>query len=509
MVTGEAYPLAARPLLFRFAVALGLVALVFLLKTGSGELVDGGGQFLLLATAVMASAWFAGTGPALAATVVGAVLGAFDAPEPSSAAQVHLALFVVHGLLLTALISELRRARTAAERQAGEALAARRESDAAARMKDEFLATISHELRTPLNAVLGWVHLLRTGKLDAATERRGLECIERNVRLQAQLTGDLLDASRALTGCLRLDSRPVCLSEAAREALLASLPAADARGVRVRTTVPDGPVPVLGDPTRLRQIAWHLLTNAVKFTPVGGTVEVRVERSADSALLVVSDSGPGIPAEFLPRLFDRFTQADGSTTRTAGGLGVGLSLVRDLIEMHGGLIQASNSSGRGGAVFEARFPLHHAAPVAPQVLASPVAQATLDGVRVLVVDQDADGRDLLRTLLQRCGAAVQTVASVGDALEALEAWRPDVLVTDSIGDHGSYALVGKVRSLEADRGGRIPAAALTAFARTDRRVRQMLEAVQRDLPKPVEPAVLTAEIARLTGRPSRSVQRAR
>jgi signal transduction histidine kinase/ActR/RegA family two-component response regulator len=513
MPTADAFPFPTQPAPLRFAVALGAVAVVFLIDSAFGALIDDGSLFLLLGTAVLATAWFAGTGPALAATVVGAVLGASDAPASPVAAratQTHLAFFVIQGLLLTALVSELRRARRVAEHQAREAHGARRDSEAASRMKDEFLATISHELRTPLNSVLGWLHLLRTGKLDTATATRGLESIERNVRLQSQLTGDLLDVSKALTGQLRLETRPASLAEASRQALMAVFPAARAKGVRVASTIPDSPVPVLGDPIRLRQIAWQLLANAIKFTPRGGSVGLTLETSTDTATLTVFDSGPGIDPEFLPRIFDRFTQEDPSPTRTAGGLGVGLSLVRDLVELHGGDVRARNRNPTTGAMFTARFPLHA---VEPEVLKSvpahpPVASPPLDGLRVLVVDQDADGRELLRTVLEERGALVQTADSVGGALETLEAWRPDVLVSDSgTPDHDSYALVGKVQSLEAERGGRIPAAALTAFARTDQQVRQMLGAFQRDLPKPIEPAVLTAEIARLTGRERRRVQR--
>ena len=505
MATADAFPLANQPVLFRFGVAIAAVGVVFLLDQTFGDLIDDGSQFLLLSTAVLASAWFAGTGPALAATVAGALLGSGQtpvAPLDERATQTHLALFVVQGVLLTALISELRRARRVAEQQAAEAQEARRESEAAGRMKDEFLATISHELRTPLNAVLGWLHLLRSRKLDQATAARGLDSIERNVRLQAQLTGDLLDVSKALTGKLCLDTRPVSLTEAARQAIVAAIPAAEARGVQLTSSIPERAVPVLGDPARLRQIAWHLLGNAIKFTPRGGTATLAVEITGDAATLTVSDSGPGVAPEFLPRVFDRFTQEDASATRAAGGLGVGLSLVRDLVELHGGEIRVANRPA-GGAVFAARFPLH---PVEPE--AAPAASAhgavsspPLDGLRVLVLEQDSEGRELLRTVLQERGALVQAVASVADALEALEAWRPDVLVSDNgTPEHDSYALVGKVRSLEADRGGRIPAAALTSFARTDQRVRRMLESVQRNLPKPVEPAVLTAEVARLSGR---------
>jgi CheY-like chemotaxis protein/two-component sensor histidine kinase len=385
-------------------------------------------------------------------------------------------------------------------------------------MKDEFLGTISHELRTPLNAVLGWVHLLRTGKLDASTASRGLESIDRNVRLQARLTSDLLDASKALTGTLRLESRSVSIVEAVHDVSMAVMPAAQAKGVRIETNVPETTGAVMGDPTRLRQIVWHLLVNAVKFTPRGGSIGVEVRTTADYVILTVSDSGSGIAPQFLPRVFDRFTQQDASTTRSTGGLGVGLSLVREIVELHGGDIKVENRDAGTGAIFTVTFPRQTAEPPplaagmprqlwsrlsAP--LATPsAASPPLDGVRVLVLDQDGEGRELLRAVLDNRGATVRTVASVADALEALEAWRPDALVTDSASpDRESYTVVGKVLWLEAERGGRIPAAALTTHARTDERVRQMLDAVQRDLPKPIEPSLLTSEIARLTGRERR------
>ena len=357
MPTADAYPFPTRAAPLRFAVALASVGAIFVIDYFFGPLIDDGSQFLLLGMAVMASAWFAGTGPALAATVVGAVVGAWEGSssvENVRATQAHLALFVFQGVLLTSLVSELRRARRDAEHEASVAQEARRESEAAGRMKDEFLATVSHELRTPLNSVLGWLHLLRTGKLDASTTKRGFESVERNVRLQAQLTSDLLDVSRVLTGQLRLDARPVSLADVARQALATTAAAAQAKGVQVTSTVPAKEVPVLGDPARLRQIVWHLLANAVKFTPAGGAVGVTVEQVKSEAILRVSDSGPGIDPAFLPRIFDRFTQEDTSPTRTAGGLGVGLSLVRDLVELHGGEIRARNNAGGCGTEFTAR-----------------------------------------------------------------------------------------------------------------------------------------------------------
>ncbi|MEO6238752.1 MAG: hybrid sensor histidine kinase/response regulator [Vicinamibacterales bacterium] len=495
----------------RHVAALTSVVLVFIAHRAAGTVVDEGGLFLLLNIVVMGSAWFAGTGSALAVTVLGAVLGSLVAGNSGAASvQTHLALFVGQGLLLTALVAELRRSRQAAERDAGLAHAAREESEAANRMKDEFLGTISHELRTPLNAVLGWLHLINTGKLDAETRHRGFESIERNVRLQAQLTGDLLDVSKALTGRLSLEVRPVSLKTVLAEAVSQATSAGTAKDVTLKVATGQGPMVVRGDANRLRQIVWHLLSNAIKFTPRGGEIRVALA-SDDHACLTVRDNGPGIDPAFLPRIFDRFTQADSSPTRTSGGLGVGLSLVRELVERHGGEIKVANND-EGGARFTVRLPLHGAdqveASVAPAIPLPTEDSPPLNGVRVLLLDRDRDARELLTAVLQQRGASVCVASSVDEALEMLESWRPDVLVSDATSqDRDAYALVGKVQSLEPDRGGRIPALALTNMARTDEGMRRMLSAVKRDLQKPVEPAVLTAEIARLAGRERRRAQR--
>ncbi len=512
----DAYPFPTFPAPLRFAIALSAVLIVFGLDAISGAPVDDAGKFLLLGIAVLASAWFAGTGPALAATVLGAVLGTYaDGVQPRTEAfiSIHLALFVVQGLLLTAVVSELRAARRAAEEQARVAQVARREGDAANRMKDEFLGTVSHELRTPLNAVLGWVHLLRTGKLDRETSTRGLESIERNVKLQAQLTGDLLDVSKALTGQLQVESHPTTLGAAASQAVASVESAAKAKGVALDLWIASPPAVVLGDEMRLRQIVWHLLSNAIKFTPRGGTVALSVEASEGEARLTVRDSGTGIDPDFLPRIFGRFTQADSSVTRTSGGLGVGLALVRELVELQGGEISARNREDKGGAVFAARFPLQPAELLSPNGLGHPLLaraslSAPLDGLRILVLDRDLEGRELLRAVLQERGALVQTAASTAEALESLEAWRPDVLVRESGSPHnGSYLLFGKVHALDTERGGRIPAFTLTAAGPTDTRLAQLIAQVQRDVPKPVEPAALTAAIARLVGRERRQAHR--
>jgi signal transduction histidine kinase len=506
-----AYPFPAVPLAVRRVLALVVVVIVFLAYRGSGTVIDDGSLFLLLSTAVLGTAWLAGTSTALAVTVLGAILGSLLAgPRLSPAVEMHLALFVGHGLLLTALVAELRRARQQAEHEAGLAQAARLESEAASRMKDEFLGTVSHELRTPLNAVLGWLHLIRTGKLDAATEARGFESIDRNVRLQAQLTGDLLDVSRALTGRLSMEMRPVSLAAVVTEAVAQVRTAATAKDVQLNVANAAGAVVVRGDANRLRQVIWHLLANAIKFTPRGGLVDVTVE-SSDQACVTVRDTGPGIATDFLPHVFERFSQADSSPTRAAGGLGVGLSLVRELVERHGGEIRAANAES-GGALFTIQLPVHRAdqaAPVARIAHAfSGAGSPRLNGVRVLLLDRDRDARELLSVALEQYGASVRVAVSVDQALEMLESWRPDVLVSDAASpERDAYSVVGKVQSLETERGGRIPALALTSMTGTDAGMRRMVSDVTLDLPKPVEPAVLTAEIARLAGRERRRAAR--
>ena len=508
---GGPYPFPTIPLPVRHFVALTAVVIAFLASRTSPAIVDEGGVFLLFSITVLGAAWFAGTGSALSVTVLGAVLGAAGGRGGLTiAVHTHLALFILEGLLLTALVAELRRARRVAERAATDAEGARRDVEAASRMKDEFLGTISHELRTPLNAVLGWLHLVRSGKLDRATEARGLDAIERNVRLQAQLTSDLLDVSRALTGRLSLEIAPLSLKKIIEEAVSQVASAAMAKDVTLHVTTVPGQPTVRGDANRLRQIVWHLLANAIKFTPRGGEIFVVLETN-EMACITVRDTGPGVAHDFLPRIFDRFTQADSSPTRGAGGLGVGLSLVRELVERHGGDIRVSNDV-KGGAVFTVRLPLH---PEDQQAASPPVAaaqlqagSAQLDGLRVLLVERDQDARDLLSMLLRQRGASVRATANVDEALETLESWRPDVLVSDTVSpERDAYSLVGKVHTLEADRGGRIPALALTSLARTDEGMRRMLSDVKRDLPKPVEPAVLMAEIARLTGRERRRAAR--
>ncbi|MGE5412893.1 MAG: ATP-binding protein, partial [Syntrophomonadaceae bacterium] len=390
--------------------------------------------------------------------------------------------------------------------EAGER-AARAEAERAARAKDEFIATVSHELRTPLNAVLGWARLLRLGKLDPAAISRAIETIERSAQAQAQIVDDLLDVSRLVKGELRLDVRPVELVPVIEAAIDAVRPAANARGVSIASVLVPRAGPVAGDPGRLQQVVWNLLSNAVKFTPSGGRVEVRLEQEGGEVVIRVKDTGAGIAPAFLPHVFERFRQADSSSTRLHGGLGLGLAIVRHLVEAHGGSAAAASEGPGRGATFTVRLPV---SPVRPRRVAAeaeargpgaPGSFATLDHVRVLVVDDDPDTVEVVRQVLESAGAQVTAAASAREALAALSARPPDVLLSDlGMPDEDGYTLIRKVRSLDPARGGRVPAAALTAYTRSEDRREALLAGFQVYLPKPVEPAELTAAVARLAGR---------
>jgi signal transduction histidine kinase len=384
--------------------------------------------------------------------------------------------------------------------------AARKQAEEANRTKDEFLATLSHELRTPLNAILGWVQVLRMGKLDPAAAGKALETIERNARSQAQLIADLLDVSRIITGKLRLDFKPVDLRRIIDSALESVRPAADAKGIALDLSISPLASPVLGDSDRLQQVTWNLLSNAIKFTARGGAVAVRLREAGGNAVIQVSDSGIGIRPDFLPYVFDRFRQAEGSITRTHGGLGLGLSIVRHLIELHGGTAEVESAGEGQGATFIVRLPLR--AELADDPLDRTAVTMgvfntpeLLAGVRVLVVEDEADTRDLLVVALQQCGAEVAAYGSVPEALAALDAAVPDVLLSDiGVPGEDGYSLIRKVRARGPGRGGDLPAAALTAYARAEDRLRALEAGYQTHLAKPVDPAELVAAVGRLAGR---------
>ncbi len=380
---------------------------------------------------------------------------------------------------------------------------AKEDAEAASRMKDQFLATLSHELRTPLNSILGWVQILRSGKLDDAGVKRGLETIERSSRAQSQLIDDLLDVSRIISGKLRLDLRPVDLPEIVDAALAAVSPTAEAKGIRIEKQYAPLPGRVLGDPERLQQVVWNLLSNAVKFTPRGGRVEVTLQSGPESRIEIrIADTGQGIASDFLPFVFDPFRQADSSTTRRQGGLGLGLSIVRQMVDMHGGSVSVESAGEGAGAVFTVAFPLAEGFPPADSwhlATAAPGDRLTaLQGLRLLVVDDDADTRDLLGHILTEYGAQVDFAPSAALAIEALKSALPDVLVSDiGMPGHDGIDLIREVRQQWSP--GTLPALALTAFARAEDRRHILAAGYQAHIAKPFQAADLAATLARLAG----------
>jgi len=384
---------------------------------------------------------------------------------------------------------------------------ARLEAQAANRAKDEFLATLSHELRTPLNAILGWAQLLAGGQLSETTARRAVEIIERNTRLQAQLIDDLLDISRIVTGKLRLDLKPVTVRSILEAAMDSALPAATARGVALVRQSDDSLDAIFCDPSRMQQVIWNLLSNAIKFTPEGGVVTLGERREGGMLVLSVADTGAGIEPQFLPHVFDRFRQQDPASTRKHGGLGLGLSIVRHLVELHGGSIEAHSEGEGKGAVFTVRVPLSPIAAEEPgpgegrdAATRARAALHSLEGVRVLVVDNEADARGLVTAILESCGAEVTAVESAAEALKEIRYQRPDVLLSDiAMPGEDGYTLIRKIRRLESPESP-LPAAALTAYATDGDRAEALMAGYQAHLAKPIEPSELTAIVAALAGR---------
>ncbi len=378
---------------------------------------------------------------------------------------------------------------------------ARGEAEKTNRIKDEFLATVSHELRTPLNAMLGWLQMLRWGNLEEAEVAPALEAIERNAKAQNRLVDDLLDTSRISMGKLQFEQSPVELIPVIEAALEAVRPSAEAKGVELRLELDPTAGLVLGDATRLQQIVWNLLSNAIKYTPQGEYVETRLERDGASAAIIVRDTGEGISPEFLPHVFAPFRQADASMTRRHGGLGIGLTIVRHLVEAHGGQVSASTEGAGQGATFKVVLPLTTSADTGPKEKDKDAAEqsALLTGLRALLVDDNLDTRMLLSMALNKHGAEVRAGATVREALEILEQWQPDVLVSD-IGMPGEdgYDLIRQVRSLPDERGGNIPAVAVTGFASTKDAARAIAAGYQMFVTKPIDLGELMALIRSLT-----------
>ena len=393
--------------------------------------------------------------------------------------------------------------------------AAREEAERANRLKDEFLATLSHELRTPLNAILGWAQILKSPPSPSAEDvREGVDAIERNAQAQAQLIADLLDVARITSGAVRLDARPIDAAAAVRNALATVRPAAEAKGLRLEQALDPGAGHVHADPARLQQVVWNLVTNAVKFTPRGGTIRVALAREGGQVRIAVADDGRGIKADFLPHIFERFRQEDATTRRNQGGLGLGLAIVKNLVEMHGGTITAASAGEGRGATFTVRLPAV-AAPAGPPAAVAEgsdgdpaggsgrgstpggAAGVSLRGMRVLVVDDEPDARAVLRRVLARAGADVADAADVPAALAAAARFRPHLLVSD-VGMPGQDGrdLVEALRH-QGHTAAVLPAVALTAFARDEDRADSLRAGFQAHLAKPVDPHELLAVVAEL------------
>jgi PAS domain S-box-containing protein len=388
--------------------------------------------------------------------------------------------------------------------------AARAEAERMVALKDEFLSTLSHELRSPLSAILGWAQVLRHGSRSPADMAGGLEIIERNARVQSQLIDDLLDMSRINSGTMRLDVQPVMPAPVVQAAVDSVRPSADAKGIHLRVILDEKAGPISGDPARFQQIAWNLLSNAIKFTPRGGRVKVLLQRVNSHIEFSVADTGVGIPPDFLPYVFERFRQADASSSRRVGGLGLGLSIVKRLVELHGGTVRAKSLGAGEGATFSVDLPLlavhpnggvqalHPGSPRAIPMDAEPV---DLRGIRILVVDDEPDGRQLVGRLLRDCGADVTEAGDAAEALDAVKRVRPSIIVSDiGMADVDGYELLRRIRTLSADEGGRIPAIALTAFARSEDRTRALRSGFLAHVAKPVEPSELIATVAAVTSR---------
>ena len=370
--------------------------------------------------------------------------------------------------------------------------AARAEAEAANRTKDEFLAIVSHELRTPLNAIVGWAALLRGGELDETMSTRAVEIIDRNSKAQAQLIEDILDISRIVSGNLRLNLRPVQLDQVIKMAIESMRPVADAKSIEIFVALDPNTSPVSGDPDRLQQIVWNILSNAVKFTPPGGQINVCLTAGDSHNEIVINDTGEGIGSEFLPHVFDPFRQADSSKTRRHGGLGLGLAIVHRLVELHGGLVRAHSDGDGKGTTFVLTFPclgFETETGLRPPIQSPPADNHELAGFRILAVEDDADSREMLETVLRSRGAEVVSVSSVSEALQVLDSngWQPEVLVSDlGMPDEDGYDLIRKLRSRVAEEGGRLPAIAITGYAGKEESERTLKAGYQSQLTKPVD-----------------------
>jgi PAS domain S-box-containing protein len=385
--------------------------------------------------------------------------------------------------------------------------AARLQAEEASRLKDEFLATVSHELRTPLNAILGWSQMLASNKFDQNETERAIATIYRNARSQAQLIEDILDVSRIITGKLRLDARPIALAPVVQTAVETLRPAIEAKNIRLQMRLDFEPRMVVADPDRLQQVVWNLLSNAIKFTPERGQVTIKLESGEAETKIIVTDTGKGISREFLPFVFERFRQADGSSTRSHGGLGLGLAIVRHIVELHGGTVEADSAGDGSGATFTVSLPLSETSPKrSDEILTtakSPTAEtqtsfnkSQIENLRILLVDDEPDTLELLASFLTQNGAQTKAVTNVAAALEAIKHWRPDVIVSDiAMPEEDGYSLIKKLRALPEEEGGATAVIALTAYVGIKERTQVLSNGFQMYVPKPVEPSELLGALA--------------
>ncbi len=401
-------------------------------------------------------------------------------------------------------------ARNLAEKGETQANVTLSEVEAASHLKDEFLATVSHELRNPLAPILTWTQLLRSGTLDKEKSRRALEVIERNVISQAQLIDDLVDVSRVVSGKFRLDVKPIDLVPVIKSAAESQIPASDAKHIRLQLVLDERAGLISGDSERLQQVMWNLMSNAIKFTPKGGRVQVVLQRTGSQVEVAVSDSGVGIDGNFLPHVFEPFQQATGGSMRRHGGLGLGLSIVRHIVELHGGEITAESEGAGLGSKFTVKFPvLATAGRVAEPVRRHPIAgdsgsgalAGRLDEVRVLIVDDEPSASEALLELFNSCGADARIAGSAAEALAVFDVWQPDVLVSDiAMPEEDGYSLIRRIRLRSPERGGVVPAVALTAYAKIEDRVTILAAGFQMYLTKPADPSELVAVVGSLAKR---------
>jgi signal transduction histidine kinase/ActR/RegA family two-component response regulator len=473
----------------------------------------GGGLLLSIALGLAAALWVARriNSPMAALRTAAQAVGRGDPPAlPDTSIQEIREV----GAALAAAAEDLARSESERDVLLRNERRAREAAESADRAKEEFLAVLSHELRTPLNAVYGWARMLQAGDLDdEALVTRALDAIVRNADVQVQLIDDLLDLARIASGKMRLDVRPFDLEKVLQGALDAVRPAALAKSVRIEPLLDPSAGPVTGDPARLQQVVWNLLMNAIKFTPKGGRVQLRLQRVSSRVEIVVSDTGVGIAPDVLPHVFERFRQADSSSTRSHGGLGLGLALARHLVELHGGTVVAHSEGVGRGATFVVTLPVAivdvpaglvaRAHPPSPSA-ADLSSVVRLDGVRVLLADDDEEAVSLADAILTHAGAELRTCLGAGEALDLLRRWRPDVLVSDiEMPGEDGYSLIRRVRALASGEGADTPAVALTAYGRTQDRVRSLAAGYNMHVPKPVDPGELTAIIASVASRRQR------